>query len=92
MTTSNGDVVVVGGGIAGIATADFLGRAGVKTTVVERDSAGSHASGFAYGGLNPVFETSRCPVPGKNRWTMNSPGRKTPTLQLFSQGAIKSLR
>jgi glycine oxidase len=37
-----------------MATAYFLGKAGVKSTVVERDSVGSHASGFAYGGLSPL--------------------------------------
>ena len=54
MATSAGDVVIVGGGIAGIATAYFLGKAGVRSIVVERDSVGSHASGFAYGGLSPL--------------------------------------
>ena len=51
---SSSDVVIVGGGIVGIATAYFLGKAGIKSVVVERDSVGSHASGFAYGGLNPL--------------------------------------
>ena len=54
MAVTGRDVVIVGGGIAGIATAYFLGKAGVKSVVVERDSIGSHASGFAYGGLNPL--------------------------------------
>ena len=49
--TETRDVVIVGGGIAGIATAYYLGQAGVKSLVVERDAVGSHASGFAYGGL-----------------------------------------
>ena len=51
MTDKNTDVVIIGGGIVGIATAYFLGKAGVKSLVVERDAVGSHASGFAYGGL-----------------------------------------
>ncbi len=50
MNTAN--VVIVGGGIVGVATAYLLGRAGVKSVVVEKDSVGSHASGFAYGGLS----------------------------------------
>ena len=55
MTARNaGDVVIVGGGIAGISTAYFLAKAGVESVVVERDSVGSHASGFAYGGLGPL--------------------------------------
>src|SRR5258708_40372772 len=49
-TTSSG-VVIVGGGIVGMVTAYYLARASV---VVERDAIGSHASGFAYGGLSPV--------------------------------------
>ena len=54
MATTVSDVVIVGGGIVGMATAYFLGRAGVKSVVVERDSVGSHASGFAYGGLSAL--------------------------------------
>jgi hypothetical protein len=30
----------------------LLGRAGVRSLLVERDAIGSHASGFAYGGLS----------------------------------------
>ena len=45
------DVVVVGGGIAGVSTAYYLAQAGVGVTLIEKDSVGSHASGFAYGGL-----------------------------------------
>ena len=54
MATENPDVVIVGGGIVGMATAYFLGRAGLRSTVVERDAVGSHASGFAFGGLSPL--------------------------------------
>lgn len=49
-----GGVVVAGGGIAGMVTAYYLARAGLPVTVVERDAIGSHASGFAYGGLSPL--------------------------------------
>ena len=52
MTTSNSSVVIVGGGIAGIATAYYLAKVGIKSTVIERDGLASHASGFAYGGLS----------------------------------------
>ena len=48
-------------GIVGMATAYFLGKAGVKSLVVERDAVGSHASGFAYGGLSPLSGTG---IPG----------------------------
>src|SRR5258705_11834888 len=52
-TISSG-VVIIGGGIVGMVTAYYLARAGVASVVVERDAIGSHASGFAYGGLSPV--------------------------------------
>jgi glycine oxidase len=52
MTTGHQDVVIVGGGIVGIATAYYLAKAGIKSTVLERDGLASHASGFAYGGLS----------------------------------------
>lgn len=48
------DVVVVGGGTAGCAVAYYLGRAGVKVTLVERAGIGMQASGYAAGGLNPL--------------------------------------
>ena len=54
MNGDNSDVLVIGGGIVGMATAYFLAKAGVAVTVIERDSIGSHASGFAYGGLSPL--------------------------------------
>ena len=54
MASTSTDVVIVGGGIVGIATAYYLAKAGVRSVVVERDSVGSHASGFAYGGLSPL--------------------------------------
>ena len=51
-TTAERDVVIIGGGIAGIATAYYLAAAGIRSTVIERDGIASHASGFAYGGLS----------------------------------------
>jgi glycine/D-amino acid oxidase-like deaminating enzyme len=54
MAQSSADIVIVGGGIAGMTTAYYLAKAGVPSVVVERDAIGSHASGFAYGGLSPL--------------------------------------
>jgi glycine oxidase len=48
------DVVIVGGGVTGCAVAYYLGRAGVKATIIERDGIGRHASGYSAGGLNPL--------------------------------------
>ena len=46
------EVVVIGGGAAGCATAYYLSKEGLKVTLVDKDAIGSHASGFAFGGLN----------------------------------------
>ena len=54
MAEGSADVVIVGGGLAGMATAYYLAKAGVASVVAERDAIGSHASGFAYGGLSPL--------------------------------------
>jgi glycine oxidase len=48
------DVVVIGGGVAGCATAYYLSRAGVKVTLIERDGIGRQASGYSAGGINPL--------------------------------------
>ena len=45
------DVVVVGGGAAGCAVAYYLGKAGVKAILVEREGVGTQASGYAAGGV-----------------------------------------
>ncbi len=47
------DVAIVGGGIVGCSIALALARRGLHPVVVERDSIGSHASGFAFGELLP---------------------------------------
>jgi glycine/D-amino acid oxidase-like deaminating enzyme len=54
MAIPSSDVVIIGGGIVGVSTAYFLAQTGIKSVIVERDSVGSHASGFAYGGLSPL--------------------------------------
>ena len=53
---ANSDVVIIGGGIAGITTAYFLGKLGVKSTVIEKENIGAHASGLAYGGIGAVSD------------------------------------
>ncbi len=45
------DVLVIGGGIAGCATALQLARRGMKVTLLERDQAGVRASGVNFGGV-----------------------------------------
>ncbi|MEC7884776.1 MAG: FAD-dependent oxidoreductase, partial [Chloroflexota bacterium] len=50
------DVCIVGGGIVGLSSAYFLAQNGLSVTILERDSVGSHASGFAYGSLSPLGE------------------------------------
>ena len=54
MAKTISDVVIVGGGIAGVATAYYQAKSGVRSVVVEREAIASHASGFAYGGLSPL--------------------------------------
>jgi glycine oxidase len=50
----SGEVVIVGGGAAGCAVAYYLGKAGVKALVIEREGVGTQASGYAAGGINPL--------------------------------------
>ncbi len=52
--TTGSDVVIIGAGVAGCATAYYLAKEGVKATIIDQDSVGSHASGFALGALNPL--------------------------------------
>lgn len=54
---SHSDVVIIGGGIVGSSIAYRLASEGSSVTVIERDSIGNHASGFALGLLNPTNET-----------------------------------
>ena len=56
MPTTSADVVIVGGGIAGCASAWFLAREGLDVLVVERDALAQHASGAAAGMLAPIAE------------------------------------
>ena len=71
VATGANDVIVVGGGIIGCLTAYLLAREGLKVTVLEADAVGSHASGFAFGGLSPL-EGAGIPDPllGFSVWCM----------------------
>ncbi len=59
--TETAEVVIVGGGIVGCATAYFLAQKGVQVTIIEKKAVGSCASGFAAGLLNPLYGDS---IPG----------------------------
>lgn len=54
-------IVVIGGGVAGCASAYYLAREGLPVTIVERESPAFGASGYAAGLLNPLTGTG---VPG----------------------------
>jgi len=54
LTSGSRDVVIIGGGIIGCLSAYLMSRQGYKVTILETDSLGSHASGFAFGGLDPL--------------------------------------
>ena len=54
MAGNASDVVIIGAGVAGATTAFFLAQEGVGVTIVEREAVASHASGYAFGGLNPL--------------------------------------
>lgn len=53
MEVKKADVMIIGAGVIGCAIAYFLGKAGVETVIIEKDSIGAHASGYAPGILNP---------------------------------------
>ena len=56
------DVVVVGGGIIGSSIAYRLASEGVQVTIIESDSVGNHASGYALGLLNPTNEAGKIEI------------------------------
>ena len=51
------DVVVIGGGIIGMAAANYLCRAGVKLALVERKFLGAGSTGRCIGGIRQQFST-----------------------------------
>ena len=56
MSERSADVIIIGGGLAGAATAYFLAMEGVQSVIVERDSVAGHASGFSYAALGTFDE------------------------------------
>ena len=52
MSSSKTDILVVGGGLAGCATAYYLARAGAEVTVIERDELNMQASGANAGSFH----------------------------------------
>jgi len=59
METEKADVTIVGAGAIGCAIAYFLSKEGLKTIVVDQDSIGAHASGYAPGILSPLGIASK---------------------------------
>jgi sarcosine oxidase, subunit beta len=59
MPRHNNSVLIVGAGIQGCAIAIFLARAGWKVIVIEKNTAGRHASGVNAGGLRLLMRDVR---------------------------------
>ncbi|MCI0345828.1 MAG: FAD-binding oxidoreductase [Chloroflexi bacterium] len=56
------DVVVIGGGICGVATATFLAEAGARVTLVEREALAAGASGRNSGVIQQPFDPALVPL------------------------------
>jgi len=50
-TRTDGNVLIIGGGIQGCSAAYFLSKAGVQVTLLEKDTIARHASGVNAGGV-----------------------------------------
>ena len=48
------EVAIIGGGAMGCATAYYLAKAGVSSTIIESEGIATQASGYNAGGLNPL--------------------------------------
>ncbi|MBI3964973.1 MAG: FAD-dependent oxidoreductase [Chloroflexi bacterium] len=60
--TTQPDVVVIGGGVAGLATAYFLTKSGARVLILEREAIGCGASGTAAGILSCFSESAVPPA------------------------------
>jgi len=56
MLPKTADVVIIGGGIIGCATAFYLAKAGVRALLLERGHLAGEASGESAGVLSPPGE------------------------------------
>ena len=54
MGSTTKDVVVIGAGIIGSMSGYLLSQGGLSVTMLDADAPGSHASGLAFGGLDPL--------------------------------------
>ena len=54
MSNAVKDVVIIGAGIIGSLSSYLLSKRGLSVTIVDADAPGSHASGLAFGGLDPL--------------------------------------
>lgn len=63
--TTTSDVVVVGGGMAGLTCAQALASRGVEVTVLERDFCGAGASGKSSGFITPDSELGLSDLVGR---------------------------
>lgn len=52
-TSPTTQVAIIGGGAMGCAAAYYLAKAGVRSTIIEREGIATQASGYNAGGLNP---------------------------------------
>ncbi|WP_417462976.1 NAD(P)/FAD-dependent oxidoreductase [Kordiimonas sp.] len=67
MSTATGlDLLVIGGGLHGCATALFAAKHGMRVTVLEKDSVARHASGTNAGGVRRLWRNLK-EVPLANR-------------------------
>ena len=58
MSENTSDVIVIGGGVAGLSTAMQLARRGVSVTVLEREQIGNGSTGRAAGLLGQLRGTA----------------------------------
>ena len=84
------DVVIIGGGISGIATAYYLSENGLNAILLEKDHIAAHSSGKAYGGIGHL---GRAGSPSPNdpivKLSLNLPESLEKELDAVISGKIK---